>query len=106
MMSLRWALPLVFCGLVFCFGCSYASGPISTPIAGGMKWAGEIGDQSVGMSKRGKASCVGVLGVSFGNASIKEAMEDGGITKIHHYDLDNLNVLGIYASHTVTVYGE
>lgn len=106
MTKLRWMLPLVFCGLVCCCGCfSYAEGPLLTPIGGSIRWAGEIGDPSAGMSKRGSASCIGVLGISFGNASLKEAMEDGGITKVHHYDVDNVNVLGIYASHTTIAYG-
>ena len=97
----------VLCGLVFCSGCFvYASGPVTAGFAGSTTWAGAIGDQTVGTTKRGKSTCRGILGFSFGDASIKEAMQDSGITKIHHIDEENVNVLGFYASHTTIVYGE
>jgi len=62
---------------------------------------------NAGYSKVGTAECVSILGwVATGDASIKAAMENGGITKIHHVDYKTEVVLGIYAKLTVIVYGE
>jgi len=60
-----------------------------------------------GYSKVGKASCQSILGIiATGDCSIKKAMENGGITKIHHVDYHTKSILGIIATHTVIVYGE
>jgi len=60
-----------------------------------------------GYTKVGTAYCHSILGiVALGDASIKAAMENGGITKIHHVDYKTENILGIYAKLTVIVYGE
>jgi hypothetical protein len=45
-------------------------------------------------------------GVAFGDAGIKAAMKDGGITRIHHVDQKLISVLGIYFQKTIEVYGE
>ena len=60
-----------------------------------------------GSSKVGTAVCTSILGlVSTGDASIQTAMKNGGITKIQHVDYHSTSILGIYATFTVTVYGE
>jgi len=41
-----------------------------------------------------------------GDASIQAAMQNGGITKIHHVDYKVTSVLGVYATYTTVVYGE
>lgn len=57
--------------------------------------------------KKGTAKCESFLGLfAVGNASIEEAAEKGGISKIHHIDWHARNILGIYGAYTVTVYGE
>ena len=57
--------------------------------------------------KVGKAQAMSILGwIGLGDASISTAMADGGLTKVHHVDMDTFNVLGIYATYTVKVYGE
>ena len=33
-------------------------------------------------------------------------MSNGGITKIHHADLETLSILGVYTKQKVIVYGE
>jgi hypothetical protein len=43
---------------------------------------------------------------STGDASISAAMQNGGITRIHHVDHETQNILGIWAKHTTTVYSE
>jgi hypothetical protein len=57
-------------------------------------------------SKMGQASSEGILGVAWGDSSIKTAAANGGITKIQHVDYHTMAVLGVYAKTTVTVYGE
>jgi len=44
--------------------------------------------------------------VASGDASITAAMKNGGITKIHHVDYHSMQVLGLYAEMTTTVYGD
>lgn len=71
----------------------------STPIAVGP-------DQDAGPLARGEASAANILGlVSFGNASIRAAAGDGGITKIKTVDAHTTNVLGIWAIYTTVVTG-
>ncbi|HUT04862.1 MAG TPA: TRL-like family protein [bacterium] len=58
-------------------------------------------------SKVGTSECTSILGwIATGDASIKAAMENGGITKIHHVDYKAEVILGVYAKLTVIVYGE
>jgi hypothetical protein len=57
-------------------------------------------------SKVGTASSEGVLGVAWGDSSIKAAADSAGITKIQHVDYHTTSVLGVYAKTIVTVYGE
>lgn len=65
-----------------------------------------VGDQSVGMSKVGKATTKNILGfVVDGDSSISAAMKNGGITKIHHVDVEVKNDIFTGES-TTTVYGE
>ncbi len=62
---------------------------------------------SVKNMKVGEAECTSVLGwVATGDASIQEAMDDGGITKIHHVDWEAKNILGIIGNYKTIVYGE
>ena len=62
---------------------------------------------NVGYSKVGISVCSSIPAwVVTGDASIKAAMENGGISKIHHVDYKCENILGIYAKLTVIVYGE
>lgn len=64
------------------------------------------GDMS-SSSKVGTAQCTSVLSlVATGDASIKTAMANGNISKIHYVDWDVENILGIYGVYKVTVYGE
>lgn len=58
-------------------------------------------------SKRGEASAHNILWlVSWGDASIQRAAEQGGIETIHHADYKFLYVLGIYSQYTTVVQGE
>ncbi|MEF8787883.1 MAG: TRL domain-containing protein [Planctomycetota bacterium] len=57
-------------------------------------------------AKMGTARSEGILFIGFGNSSIKAAMENGNINRIHHVDSESLNILGIYSRYEVRVYGE
>ena len=57
--------------------------------------------------KKGEATFTSILGIlATGDASLKQAMENGGITKIHHIDQEVTNILGIIATYKIIVYGE
>ena len=83
----------------------------ATPIAGSiltsnLKSGVGIGDNTAGHSKTGMATATGVIGFVTGDCSIRAAMEQGGITKIHHVDSEVFNILGIYATYKTVVYGD
>ena len=88
-------------------GCAaYAVSPVTGFVYSEVKGPGSATSNS-GYSKVGTATAESFLGfVAMGDASISAAMEDGGITKIHHVDYESKNILGIYATFTVIVYGE
>ena len=66
-----------------------------------------IGAQNVQDTKKGEATCVSYLGmVAMGDCSLQAAMDNGGITRVHHVDYHNYSILGIIAEYTTTVYGE
>ena len=81
------------------YGAIYA--PVMTT-----KSAVEVGDTTVGHGKMGEAMAEGIILITRGDASISAAMKDGGITRIHHVDSEELNVLGIYVKQIIRVYGE
>ena len=57
--------------------------------------------------KQGKSSCRSFFGlVALGDCSIKSAMKDGGITKIHHVDSKSTHFLFIMYKYDTIVYGE
>ena len=63
-------------------------------------------DNSVKPAKVGEATASGIILFTEGDCSIKAAMENGGIKKIHHIDYKTRNILGIVGSQTTLVYGE
>jgi hypothetical protein len=66
-----------------------------------------FGPSSNGVGKKGEASFTSILGIiATGDASLKAAMEIGGITKVHHIDQQVTNVLGLISIYKIIVYGE
>jgi hypothetical protein len=58
---------------------------------------------AVKAEKSGDSSCMSVLGlIAAGDASVGKAMEEGGITKIHHVNYGYTSFLFIFAKHTIT----
>jgi hypothetical protein len=47
-----------------------------------------------------------VLSIAWADASIKEAAQNGGLTRVEYADYEILQVFGVYAEFTVTVHGE
>jgi hypothetical protein len=80
-------------------------GAIYAPVQD-LKSTVEVGDTSVGMSKVGVATAEGIILLARGDASLTAAMKDGKISKIHHVDSEELNILSVYCKQTIKVYGE
>jgi hypothetical protein len=58
-------------------------------------------------SKHGEACGMSILGlVTIGDSSAATAAKSGGITHIGVVDNDDMNILGIYASHCTEVTGD
>jgi hypothetical protein len=107
-MTRAWAVLLVATLAFVATGCVI---PYGAPNNGGlvtMNVKGPVAgvDNSVGMSKVGVAESMGVLFFTQGDASIKAAMDNGGITKVHHVDSESFHVLGLYSVYKTIVYGE
>ena len=99
-------LGVVTFAAVFLVGCSMPGHfPIHNSIYG--DYDGPLlATNNTSWSKVGTSEVTGVLGFGTGDASIKEAMDNGGITKIHHVDYKTTNVLGVYSKFKIIVYGE
>ena len=63
-------------------------------------------DNSVKPAKKGTATASGIILFTEGDASLKAAMDNGGITKVHHVDYTVRSILGIVGSSTTVVWGE
>ena len=63
-------------------------------------------DNSVNPAKKGTATASGIIIFTEGDASLKKAMENGGITKVHHVDYEVKSIFGIVGSSTTIVWGE
>ena len=92
-------------------GCCMPQGPFATPAAQGIVvdnvTPGAYGvDNDVKPVKIGKATTKGIILYTSGDNSIKAAMENGGIKKIHHVDFDVTNIFNLYSKVTTIVYGE
>lgn len=62
-------------------------------------------NSSVG-TKSGSAETMSILGcVALGDASIKTAAKNGGITQVTGADYEYFNVLGVYQKYTTIVHG-
>ena len=108
----RLVTTLSVLALIVCLGGCVLTAPapvngilLTMDTGGPHAWSGEF-DNGVAATKSGMAEAQGVLGVSWGDASVNAAMANGGLTKIHHIDCKTFNVLGIYAKSTTIVWGE
>ena len=66
-----------------------------------------LATEDVSTDKEGTSCMTMILGlVAWGDAGVKAAMDNGGITRVHHVDTDTYNILGVYTKIPVRVYGE
>ena len=95
-------------GVTLFAGCgAYSVSPVTGFLFTDVQAPAGVTDNASRSPKVGTSYCNSILGlIAVGDASIKAAMADGGITKIHYVDYHSVNYLGIYAKFVVTVYGE
>ncbi len=98
------SLVILFFVAALLTGCTMAVSPIQGVITDYK--APLAATSNIGYSKVGTATATSILGFGSGDVSIKAAMQNGGITKIHHVDYHSTNVLWVYSKFTVIVYGE
>jgi hypothetical protein len=90
------AILLAGCATPYPMGMIYTE--VKSPVA--------VGDAG-SCSKTGTSKASSILGmIATGDASIKAAMANGGITKIKYVDYDSKNILGIVGEYTTTVCGD
>jgi hypothetical protein len=65
------------------------------------------GGKTIG-EKKGESTCISILGlVAVGDAGLKAAAENGGLTTIRHLDYKFKNVFfGFFTRYTTVAYGE
>ena len=85
--------------------------PYGAPVYGGLvnnNVRGPVAgvDNSVKPAKKGEAIATSIVFLGQGDASISAAMDDAGITKVHHVDNETFSILGLYATYKTIVYGE
>ncbi|MDH5479748.1 MAG: TRL-like family protein [Nitrosomonas sp.] len=88
-------------------GC--AGQPVMNEVPGGIYAGYKMGKDAEGaIGKRvGKSCASSVLGlVAFGDASIRTAAANGGITKVTIVDKEAIQILNLYATYCTVVYGE
>ena len=104
----RVALVLGLVGLMaVCVGCTFPMGSIAAPVQM-TKSPVAVGDTAMGTEglKMGRATVDGIILLAKGDASIDAAMKNGDITRIHHVDSEEFNILGVYSTYTTIVYGK
>jgi hypothetical protein len=102
------SLVLALFSVALLTGCAaYSVAPVTGMLFTDVQAPLETTGNKAQSSKVGTAMCQSYLGLfATGDASIKAAMADGGITKVHYVDYHSTSFLGLYAKFVVTVYGE
>jgi hypothetical protein len=81
-------------------------GYLYSQVNGAVQHGAPVGE-TTSTSKVGTATSTAIICFASGDSSVKAAMENGGITKIHNVDYKVMNVLGgLYVKYTTVVYGE
>ena len=105
MNKLARRLTLAVLAASFLSGCVMANAPVSALITLDERGPVSAGS-AAGQSKVGRSEAWGILVFATGDASIRAAMKNGGITRIHHVDHETSSFFGVYAKYTTIVYGE
>ncbi|MDM8514588.1 TRL-like family protein [Desulfobacterales bacterium HSG16] len=106
----------IACGMMLLTGCTTNAPPggllftgIRAPDAASTEAMRTGADMNnVAPRIKGQATCIGILGlVAIGDCSIQAAMQNGGISKVHHVDYKTVDVLGgMFHSLTTVIYGK
>jgi hypothetical protein len=92
-------------------GCTYYVAPVMPPpglIYSEIKAPLDTNAQSNPVGPRmGSSSTTSILGlVSWGDASVATAVQQGNLSSINHLDYEFLNIVFVYQKFTVNAYGE
>jgi hypothetical protein len=92
-------------------GCTYYVAPVMPPpgwIYSDIKAPIDTDAQTNAIGPRmGSASTTSILGLlSWGDASVATAVQDGNLSNVNHLDYEFLNILFVYQKFTVNAYGE
>jgi hypothetical protein len=103
-------LLVLLSGSLLFTGCAITASPVSgglfTEVQAPLTATSNPAPEDLDDLKVGRSMATSILGlIATGDASIRTAMEDGGITEIVHVDYESTNILGFYATFTVVVYG-
>jgi len=103
-------LIVVLSGAFVVSGCAITASPVTgglfTDVQAPLHATSNVAPEDLDDLKVGRAMAESYLGlIATGDASIRTAMEDGGITEVVHVDYESTNILGFYATFTVVVYG-
>jgi len=90
--------------IVMMTGCAGVT-PMTGTLYVDMKGPVAVGS-ATSAAKMGTSKATAIIGIVTGDASIEAAMQNGGITKVHHVDSKVKSILGIYAEYETVVYGE
>ena len=98
---------IAFCSAVLLLSsCASVNSPVTGYVYTNTKSPVTVTENPIG-SKKGEASAISILGwFALGDASVRKAAKEAGITKISHVDEESTGVLGLFAKYTITVYGE
>ena len=88
-----------------CVGVTPANSVVA-PIALDVQCPAGFVDNEVKPARMGTATASGIICFCEGDASLKAAMDNGNIKKVHHVDFKTKNILGIVSSATTIVWGE
>lgn len=107
MKKLTLAVALMASMMSGCAGVAYMSRGVNQGFLYADSSANEkVTDNSMG-SKTGQACSTSILGwVTTGDASVAAAAKAGGITRVAAVDNKHTNIVGIYATYCVVVYGD
>ena len=100
---------LLFAAMMLFFtGCS-STAPLSGMLYSNIKYpaVNQAKMDAQTSEKKGVASCKSVLGmVAWGDCSIKQAMNNGAIQKLHHVDVKSKNIYVFWFQYETQVWGE
>ncbi len=93
--------------LIGCMPGFYTVGTLYTSVKSPSVALAYHGPSANTASKVGKVTATNILGiVATGDVSLEAAMRSAGITKVHHVDQEVTNILGLFSTYSIIVYGE